>query len=190
MTEYTGQNWPYEALQEAKKNTPSTHAHVLLVGEAQDVDGIEIILKTLSYLQKYGRPFLALYNYTHKKPHRKFMFVHEDPLKHTSFLVPVQRLALLDKMIKQRSNLVYEIQHGEETITNIPEHTQETFMDALKQALEERGWSPRLAASKYGMHYTELKIYLEAQKKKIKQEHPAVDRWFTSLEKVWKTVGK
>ena len=164
---------------------------MLLLGEAQDVDSIEIILKTLSYLQKYDRPFRILYNLTHKKPHKKFLLVHEDPFKHTTFLVPVQRLALLDKMIKQRSNLVYEIYvHGKEPVTNIPEYTQETFLAVIKQALEERGWSPRLAATKYGVHYVDLKKYLEAQKNKVKTESPIVDRWFNELKQVWKIGNK
>lgn len=194
MTEYNGQNWPYEALQDAIESTPETHAHVLLLGEQQDVDGIETILKTLSYLMKYGRPFLALYNLTHKKPHKHFMFIHEDSFKHTSFTIPVQRLERLDRMIKQRPNLLYEIvyiQQGEvKRVSNFPQATQETFIETLQTSLQERGWSPRLAATKFGMHYVEIKQYLGAQKKKIKEEHPVADRWFTDLQKVWKIGNK
>ncbi len=190
---YTGDDWPSEALQDAKKTLPANYAHVLLAGERQDAEGIREVLQSLSYLQKYGRPFLALYGLTFKRPDHTKLFLVEEPFKHTSFTVPVQRLDLLQKMIDKCPTLIFEIVYtsGNEQVRianfNVPEGGK--LVDTVKEALEAKGWSVRMPVKKKTSNVWNS-IYDYAQNKAKKMAPVTFDRWFNELSTVWKRQGK
>jgi hypothetical protein len=190
MEQYTGHNWPYEALESAKGALPSTHAHVLLLGEQQDVEGIKEVLLTLRYLLRYGRPFAALYNLTVKRAGHSPVMLDEAPFRHTTFTVPIQRVELLSRMIKERSTLVYEIVYEQDGVTqrlsNFPVVEQCLFLETVEQAMQERGWTPRKSVKKPFLPcWNDFDDYLEAKKAKKKREFPTLDRWFQELSHIW-----
>jgi hypothetical protein len=190
---YNGEDWPYEALQEQIEHLKENEVFVLLLGERQDVEGIREITTTYSHIMRYGRPFQPLYSYIIAHPDEHLLFRFEEPFKHAQFTVQPGRLALLQKMIEQRSTLLYQLVYmkdGQRIVEgNFAYAEQGTLTLALEQAMIERGWQKRIKKpKKYSPYY--LGIYerirlLKEIRAGCRPEYYTSDRWWHELYHWW-----
>jgi hypothetical protein len=197
MSEYTGQDWPYEAHQ-AQKESLKEEAYVLLLGERQDVDAIREITTSYSYLLKFGRPFQCLYDLVYIRPDEHFLFALQESFKHQQYTVNTARLPLLKAMLEQRPTLLYEVVYKKDEALiverNFEYAEQGTMLPAIKKALEERGWISRPKATRKSAvglfdiagHHANKK----AKKAGKKPDIHTFDRWWNELASFWRGKKK
>jgi hypothetical protein len=190
---YSGQDWPYEALQEQIERLKPEEVFVLLLGERQDVQGIKEIITSYGYIRRYGRPFEVLYTYAVPYPDEHLLFCFEEPFSHAQFTLPPARVKLLQSMIEQRPTLLYQLVYMKDgarvTEGNFEYTEQGTLIPALEQAMKDRGWRKRKKrAKKHSPYhlgiYEHLRLLKEVRSGK-KPEYHTHDRWWHQFYHFW-----
>jgi hypothetical protein len=188
MTEFTGHDWPYEPLEQQRKALKDGEYHILLAGEIYDVDAIHAIITTLSFLQRYGRPFHRLYKLVRHRPSSVSSVIRcEIPFKHQSFTVSSHRIAMLRMLLEHCSDsTLYEITHCEngELISekNFPEYEPGALNATLEAALKERGWVEPTGKPFYDT------IEQWQERKKLGKKAPvlSIHRFYDELAHLWR----
>jgi hypothetical protein len=186
--EFTGNNWPYEAIQSAQRsNTSNEQVTVLLMGEQDDVTALQALCTQLSYLQKYGRPFAKFYNeYFVLRPVKGKTQQRVSRFHYAQFTISGLRRAQLEKLLEHCPTLLYEIaacDEGKLKVTrNYEEYDQDKFLSTVEAALQERGWKRGTDPTPF----LSIEDWQESKKNTPPLGYHEENRWWTRLCKVWK----
>jgi hypothetical protein len=191
MSEYTGADWPYEPIKEQQDSLTEGKMLVFLAGERDDVDDIQEIVTSLSFLQRFGRPFANLYALVQRRPDiSNNIFEWEMPFKHRIFPTTIHRVELLRLLMEQCDTICYQlvyIKDGQRIVeSNFPDYESGTLNTTLEAALREKGWTERKAAPKgCGRHYLSIEQWQERKKNPRKGPFHRENRFFTTLTHLW-----
>lgn len=170
MTEYTGADWPYEPIAEQKDQIDDGRVFILLAGKRDEVDAVQEITTSYSFLQRYGRQFERLYHLVLRRPDAdNCVFEWESEFKHRIFSLSIHRLEVLRLLLDACDGVCYEVVYLKDgqriTETNFPAYEAGTLNDTLETALRAQGWTERKKVPKgCGKHYVTLEQWQERKK--------------------------
>ena len=189
---YSGEEWPKEAIIEQLSTLSTGQVLIVLLGERQDVIGIQEISTSYSFFRRYGRPFQRLYKYVVRRPEKQLVLAFEEPFRHSVYTLTEKRIELVQFLAEQRPTLIYDV-IGKDTGGNIihmgnfdvlaPE-----MIERAETLLKARGWSEQsdMRSKKAFPYWYNLYLRVQILKGKLTTDFHAIDRWWHENYHLWR----